>query len=379
MISNVLKPADDGRAWIEIDMSALRHNVGALKPRLAPGCEIMAVLKADAYGHGAAEISAQLRKEGVNTFAVVTVGEAIQLRESGLDGEILVMGCTSPQDAGLLEEYNLKQIVADGEHAKSLDETGCKLAIHIAIDTGMHRLGVEPDNMAEIESIFARENLKVEGLATHLAAPDSLDEDDIEFTHVQCDKFMDTVNALKSKGYDVGKLHMQSSYAVLNYPELKCDFVRTGISLYGALHNGSTAKNPGLRPVLSLRARVAQVRWIKPGESVSYGRTFSTTRPMKIATVSIGYADGVPRQLSGTGAQALIHSQRALIVGRICMDMLMLDVTHIDNVGPHDIVTFIGRDVADEIRCEEFAHRAGTITHDVLCRLGQRLPKVYVS
>ncbi|MCL2409727.1 MAG: serine racemase VanT catalytic subunit [Oscillospiraceae bacterium] len=378
MTSIGLNPADDGRAWVEIDMSALRHNVSTIKGRLAPGCEIMAVVKADAYGHGAAEISSQLRQAGVNTFAVATVGEAIQLRESGLDSEILVMGCTSPQDAGLLAEHNLKQVVADGKHAKLLNETGSKLAIHIAIDTGMHRLGIEPDNMAEIEGIFACENLKVEGLATHFAAPDSLDESDIAFTRAQYDKFMDTVNALKGKGYNVGKLHMQSSYAVLNYPDFKCDFIRPGISLYGALHNASTAKNPGLRPVLSLRARVAQVRWIKPGESVSYGRTFSTTRPMKIATVSIGYADGVPRQISGTGAQVLIHSQRALIIGRICMDMLMLDVTHIDHVGPLDIVTLIGRDVADEIRCEEFAMRADTITHDVLCRLGQRLPRIYL-
>jgi len=338
----------------------------------------MAVVKANAYGHGAVEIAAQLRQEGISTFAVATVGEAVQLRESGLDSEIVVMSCTAPQDAGLLAAYNLTQIVADGDHARALDETGYKLSIHIAIDTGMHRLGIEPDNMAEIEGIFARENLKVEGFATHLASPDSLDADDIAFTRTQCDTFMDAVNALKSKGYNVGKLHMQSSYAVLNYPEFTCDFVRPGLSLYGALHGASTAKNPGLRPVLSLRARVAQVRWVKQGESISYGRTFLTTRPMKIATVSIGYADGVPRQMSGTGAQCLVHSQRAPIVGRICMDMLMLDVTHVDNIGSYDIVTLIGRDVADEIRCEEFAHRAGTITHEVLCHLGQRLPRVYL-
>jgi serine/alanine racemase len=338
----------------------------------------MAVVKANAYGHGAAEISAQLRQAGVDTFAVATVGEGIQLRECGLDAEIVVMGYTSPQDAGLLEAYNLTQIVSDGDHAKLLNETGHKLSIHIAIDTGMNRLGIEPDNMADIEGVFARENLKVAGLATHLAAPDSFDEEDIAFTHAQCDKFMDTANALKRKGYDVGKLHMQSSYAVLNYPDLKCDFARLGISLYGALHNASTAKKPGLRPVLSLRARVAQVQWIKQGESVSYSRTFSAARPMKIATVSIGYADGVPRQMSGTGAQCLVHSQRAPIIGRICMDMLMLDVTHVDNIGPQDIVTLIGRDVADEIRCEEFALRSGTITHDVLSRLGQRLPRVYL-
>jgi serine/alanine racemase len=304
------------------------------------------------------------------------VGEGVSLRQGGLDGEILVMGYTPPQDAGLLRSCNLTQVIADGKHAAALNNTGCELSVHIAIDTGMHRLGIEPHDLAEIEGVFACKNLRVEGLATHLAVPDSLDESDTEFTRAQFDKFRGVVSTLQSKGYNTGKLHMQSSYAILNYPGLTCDYVRPGIALYGALHNASVKEDPGLRPVLSLRARVAQVRRIKSGESVSYGRTFTANRDMKIAAVSIGYADGVPRQMSG--AQCIIRAQRVPVAGRICMDMLMLDVTEIENAAPGDIVTFIGRDGDAEIRCEEFARNSGTITHEILSRLGWRLPRVYL-
>ena len=371
---------DTFRAWAEIDLSALRDNMLAVRSKLPPGCGIMAVVKADAYGHGAQQIAAQLHRAGVDTFAVVTLCEGIELRESGLDGQIMVMGYTPPEGAKLLEAHDLTQVIASAEHAEALDKTGCKLTVHIAIDTGMHRLGFDAEDLAGIESVYACKNLKVEGMGTHLAVPDSLDPGDVEFTNRQCRQFYDTVNALQGRGYDTGKLHIQSSYGVFNHPEIKCDYVRTGIALYGALDRRMpTNIAPRLTPVLSLRARVAQVRRISAGESVSYGRTFSATQPMKLATVSIGYADGVPRRISGSGAVCLIHGRRAPIVGRICMDMLMIDVTDIDSVRPGDVVTLLGKDGDGEILCDEFAAWCGTITHEILCRLGKRLPRVYID
>jgi len=341
-------------------------------------CELLAIVKADAYGHGAVRVAERLQNEGVKAFAVATVGEGICLRENGLDGEILVLGCTHPKDVGLLSEFRLSQLVIDAAYANELDETGHKLRVHIAVDTGLHRLGIESSNFSEIESVYSYKNLTVEGVATHLASSDSLAADDLEFTNTQLYRFWTVVDALKGKGYDVGKLHIQASYGICNYPGIQCDYARAGIAMYGVMsHDEETKIKPRFQPVLSLRARIAQVRWIGAGESVSYSRTFTPDKPMKLATVGIGYADGIPRQMSGNGGICIIHGRKVPIVGRICMDLLMADVTGIDNAARGDVVTLIGRDADEVIRCEDVAAASGTITNDILCRLGARLPRVY--
>ena len=379
MTGNRRKPSEDGRAWVEIDLPALSHNLAELRGQLRGACEIMAVIKADAYGHGAPMVAAHLRREGVNVFAAVTVTEGIELRESGLDGEILILGYTHPKDAGLLSDYNLIQMVADGAHAKALDEAGNKLRVHIAVDTGMHRQGIEYSNIAEIEGVYACKNLIVEGIASHLAVSDSRSAGDIEFTNTQIERFFSVADTLKNAGRSVGKLHISASYGIYGYPGLACDYVRAGIALYGVMsHNGEMSVKPDLRPVLSLRARIAEVRWIGAGESVSYGRLFTAKESVKLATIAVGYADGVPRQMSGNGGLCIIRGNKAPIIGRICMDFIMADVTEIDSVEPGDIATLIGRDGAAEIRCEDFAEACGTITNDILCRLGGRLPRVYI-
>ena len=367
---------NDCRAWVEIDLDALAHNVRELRLNLPPGCELMAVVKTDAYGHGAMAVARRLWEEDVRAFGVATVAEGVSLRKGGLKGSILVLGYASPGEANALSEYGLEALVVDGSHAKALDKTGKKLRVHIAIDTGMHRLGMEPKDFGEIESVFHCENLSVAGVASHLAASDSLDCDDVEFTGMQIKAFYGTVDALKAKGYDVGKLHIQASYGLCNYPGLQCDYARVGIMLYGVMSDGAKAKTtPNLRPVLSLRARVAQVRLIGAGESVSYGRLFKAERPTMLATVSIGYADGVPRQMSGNGGMCIVNGKKTPIIGRICMDMLMLDVTGAGQVKQGDVVTLIGKDDSEEIRCEDFAAASGTITNDILCRMGARLGK----
>ena len=379
MIADIEKPSERGRAWIEIDLDALAHNVADIRSKAPDDCEIMAIVKADAYGHGLERVAKRLLNEGVKAFAVATVIEGIKLRSCAPVEDILVLGYTQPEDAALLERNNLAQLVVDGAYAKILNDTGHKIRAHVAIDTGMHRLGVELSNFDEIESIFNSENLTVEGTATHLASPDSLDESDIAFTNAQLESFYKVVSKLKDKGYNTGKLHVQSSYGIYNYPELKCDYIRPGIMLYGVQSQSDETKvKTELSPVLSLRAAIAQVRWIKAGESVSYGRLYTADKPTKLATVGIGYADGIPRQMTNNGGMSIVNSRKVPIIGRICMDMIILDVTDVENVEAGGIATIIGKDGNEEIRCEEVAAVAGTISNDILSRLGARLPRIYM-
>jgi len=372
------KPLERGRAWVEIDLDALAFNLADIRSNIPESCEIMAVVKADAYGHGFEKVAERMVIEGINAFAVATVIEGIQLRKCVPDGEILVLGYTHPEDTRWLSEYKLTQLMIDKDYAKALNEKNHKLDVHIAIDTGMHRLGIEISNLEDIEYIFNCENLTVTGTATHLSSPDGSDQSDIDFTNSQMEKFYKIVNILKEKGYNTGKLHAQSSYAIYNYPDIKCDYVRPGIMLYGVQSIFDETKiKADLRPVLSLRALVAQVRWIEAGESVSYGRIFKTGKPTKIATINAGYADGIPRQMSGKSVNFLINGKKAPVIGRICMDMIILDVTNIDNVQAGDIATIIGKDGSEEIRCEEIALASGTITNDILSGLSTRLPRIY--
>jgi len=372
------RPHIYGRAWVEIDMEALSLNIADIRAKSPESCEIMAVLKADAYGHGVERVAKRLVREGIKTFAVATVAEGVQLRGIVPEGDILVLGCAHTDDAGCLFDYNLSQLVVDDVHAAALNAAGFKLRIHVAVDTGMHRLGIEPDNFDEIERLFNYKNLTVIGIGTHLASPDSFDNSDIEFTNTQMERFYAVVKKLRDKGYEVGKLHAQSSYGIYNYPEIKCDYNRPGIMLFGVHSQADDTKvKTDLKPMLSLKADISQVRHIKEGESVSYGRLFTAEKPMKIATVGIGYADGIPRQMTGKNGMAIVGGIKVPIIGRICMDMLMLDVSGVENVKTGDIATFIGRDGAEEIRAEELAAAAGTITNDILSRLGNRLPRVY--
>jgi len=371
------KPFERGRAWIEIDTDALAHNIADICSKSPESNEIMAVVKANAYGHGVGAIAGRLVKEGIKAFAVATIAEGVQLRQYVPDGDILVMGYTHPLDAQLLVKNNMIQLVADGAHAKTLHDTGHRIRVHIAIDTGMHRLGIEPSDFSITESIFGLNNLIVEGVATHLASPDSLTENDIDFSKTQMEKFFTLVKKLNDKGYDTGKLHVHSSYGIYNHPESKCHYTRPGIMMYGVRsQNDETQIKSDLHPVLSLRAVIAQVRWIKAGESVSYGRSYTAGGDTKLATVGIGYADGIPRQMSGKNGKAIVHGKKVPVIGRICMDMLMLDVTDVNNVKAGDVATFIGRDGNEEIRCEDVAETAGTITNDVLSGLSGRLPRI---
>jgi serine/alanine racemase len=370
------------RAWAEINMENLRHNVGVLQEALPAGCKIMAVVKANAYGHGAVPISVCLNNMGIHAFAVATIDEGVYLRKRGVKGEILIIGYTPAIRASLLFRYHLSQIVADAEHAAELNRFGKPILIHIKVDTGLNRLGENYRHISEITSIFNCKNLKVTGICTHLSVSESLEEADTTFTNQQIQNFYVLLNKLRAEQIDIPKIHIQSSYGVLNYPELQCDYARIGIALYGSYStpDAGTRCSLDLRPVLALKSKVVLVKTIEAGESVSYGRTFIAQEEMSIAVVSIGYADGFPRSLSTGKGAALIHGYRASIIGRICMDQLIVDVTNIPDIKRGDIVTLIGKDGSEEIAVEQVAFRAGTITNELLSRLSDsRLKRIYID
>ncbi|NLM09198.1 MAG: serine racemase VanT catalytic subunit, partial [Clostridiaceae bacterium] len=370
---------DMDRAWAEIDMTNLRHNIKVLRGVLPAECKIMAVVKANAYGHGAVPVSVCLNRSGIDAFAVATIDEGIHLRKAGVRGEILILGYTSPLRAYELFRYNLSQTIADVEHAKELNSFGKPIQIHIKINTGMNRLGESYKHVSEIASVFNCKNLKVNGIFTHLSVPDSLKELNVAFTKQQIHNFYELLNKLRDKGITIPPVHIQSSYGVLNYPGLQCDYVRTGIGLYGVLSapGQSTRISMNLKPVLALKSKVALIRTVTAGESVGYSRNYTVQKETRIAVVPIGYADGIPRSLSANG-YVLIKGYRAPIVGQICMDQLMVNISDIPDVKRGDVVTLIGKDGFEEITAEQVAFNAETITNELLSRLSDfRLKRVY--
>lgn len=367
--------ADTDRAYLEIDLNNLEHNVKVLKRAMPQKCELMAVVKAEAYGHGLYEIATHLNKIGVKAFAVATIDEGIKLRQYGVLGEILILGYTAPARAKELRKYDLTQTLIDYKYALLLDKQGYDVMTHIKVDTGMHRLGFDAKDIEKISAVFSMKHIKVSGIYTHLCAADSVDEKDIFFTNVQIESFYNLLNQLKEKGITIPKIHIQSSYGLLNYPELKCDYVRVGVSLYGVLSspNDRTKLHLDLRPVLSLKSRVILLREIKKGESVGYSRSFVANRDSLIALLPVGYADGYPRNLSCGKSYVLINGHQAPVVGKICMDQLAVDVTDIPNVKTGSIATLIGKDGKEEITAPMVAESAESITNELLSRMGHRL------
>ena len=370
------------RAWTELDAAALGHNITALRALLPPACRLMAVVKADGYGHGMAPVARVCRREGVDAFAVATVEEGIRLRRAGtLSGEILVLGYTPPEQAGLLARHRLTQAVVSLEHALALARTGRRLRVHIKLDTGMHRLGIPWDDLPALERVCACPHLKITGIFTHLADAEALDPVDEARTQLQIRRFYTAVKAMQERGLPTGRQHIQSTYGLLNYGPLPCAYVRTGIALCGVLSRPEerTRTLPDLRPVLSLRAQVGQIHTLGPGERAGYDGSFVADGPCRVALVTIGYADGVPRSLSRGEGHVLIRGQRAPVAGLICMDQLLVDVTTIPDAAPGDVVTLIGRDGQGEISAGAFAQAAGTITNEIFSRLGPRLERIVVE
>ena len=369
-----LPQRQNARAWRELDAEALRHNARILQQAVGPDCRIMAVVKADAYGHGARQIARILQRDGVRAFAVACLAEGIALRRAGIRGTILILGWTDPTLAPLLARWRLTQAVAGVEHGRALAAQGCRVRVHLALDTGMHRLGIAAQDHESLAELYKMSGLKIEGVFSHLCVSDSLTESDRAYTRRQADDFAAALEWMRQQGYKTGKRHLLASYGAWNTPEYGYDFLRAGIALYGVQSDAvPTRQKLPLRPVLSLRARVALVRTLAPGEDAGYGRAFTAKQKTRLAVVTIGYADGLPRELAARGGRVLIRGVSCPMVGRMCMDQLLVDVSGAPDVVAGDVVTLLGRDGAAMIPAEELAERCGTITNELLSRLGGRL------
>ena len=363
------------RAYLEIDLGSLRHNVEVLNAAMPPECRLMAVVKASAYGHGMYEVAVRLSELGVRAFVTATIDEGIELRRYGIPGEILILGHTAPERARELRKYDLTQTLIDREYGQLLDKQGQNVKVHIKIDTGMHRLGYAWDDPDSVFAAFGAKHLRVTGIYTHLGSSESLEEEDRQYSEEQIHRFYGLIKELEARGAAIPKVHIQSSYGLLNYPELRCDYARIGISLYGvpSSPHDRTRLELDLRPVLSMKTSVVLLRTVKAGQCVGYDRAFVAERDSVIAILPVGYADGYPRSLSCVKGHVLINGRPAPVVGRVCMDQMAVDVTDIPGVRTGAAVTLIGRDGAEEISAAQVADAAGTITNELLSRMGKRL------
>lgn len=371
------------RAWAEINLDNLAHNVREIRRITDKKAEIMGVVKADAYGHGTAGIMQTLMDNGVTSFAVAILDEAVQLRKTGIEAPILVLNHTDPARSGEIVSLGITQTVFSHELAEALSaaalKLGCKAKIHIKIDTGMTRIGFMPDENAikSIMEISRLPGIEIEGIFTHFA---SADEADKSYTYMQFEKFMDVCRRLSREGIDIPVKHVANSAAIIQFPEMHLDMVRPGIILYGMYPSDEVDKSKtDLKPAMALKSQVVLVKTVKAGTCISYGRRFTTKKKSRIATVSIGYADGYTRLLSNRG-KVLINGEEAPVVGRICMDQCMVDVTDIDaDIRVGDEVVLFGRQGQMEIKAEDIAETIGTICYEVVCAVGRRVPRVYLK
>lgn len=370
------------RAYAEIHLDRARRNIEKIKSLLPEKTKLMAVVKANAYGHDDETMSNLFSSVGIENFAVSNIHEAEKLRSYGIKGDILILGYTSPEYSEELSRFDIINTAVSYDHAKALSEKAeSPVRIHIKLDTGMGRIGLKNDSPIktadEIEKICALPNIKVEGMFTHYAVADSDDEDDISYTESQRDFILAVSDELRKRGIEIPAVHFLNSAGGTYYPDERSSFARFGVMLYGLMPNFKKSLPFELEPVMELKAEVSYVKEIKAGEYLSYGRTFRAPRDMKVATVTIGYADGYSRLLSNK-AEAIVNGKRAKVVGRVCMDQLMLDVTDID-VKAGDIATMFGKDGNEKITADELADIYGTIGYEIICGISMRVPRVIID
>lgn len=369
------------RAWAEVNLDNIAHNIGEIKRIIGRNTEIMAVVKADAYGHGVMEVAGTVLESGASRLGVSTLDEAIQLRKRGIDAPILIFSYTSPERADEILDFDVTQTVFSRDLAEALSAAAVKKGrtakIHIKVDTGMARVGFMSGYSAvkNIEEISKLPGIMIEGLFTHFA---SADEEDRSYTDMQFERFTSIIDELARVGIHIPVKHCCNSAATLRFPEMHLDMVRPGIIIYGLYPSdevdwGSTV----LKPAMAFKANVGMVKSIEPDTFISYGRIFKTARESIIATVPVGYADGFARCLTGKG-RILVRGRHAPVVGRICMDQCMIDVTDIEGVSVGDEVVIFGDQGKNRISVEEIAGMMGTINYEVVCIVGKRIPRVYI-
>ena len=371
------------RAYAEISLTALKNNINIIKSLNSENTEIMAVVKADAYGHGDERMCRCLSDEcGIRYFAVSNLDEAIAVRKFCPDSEILILGYTSPEYVREIVQYNIIQGIVSTEYAKQLvSKTSEKIRCHVKIDTGMGRIGLKHDTpeqcAEEIKALCGVGRLSVEGIYTHFAVADSDSPDNIRYSDMQEKFILDTYDSLCEQGINLPHVHFMNSAACCYRNNSRSTLARAGIIMYG-LHPDISLEIPqGLAPVMELKAVISHVKAVKKGDCISYGRTFTADKELKAATVTIGYADGYSRLLSSKG-EVLVHGKRCPILGRVCMDQLMIDVTG-TQAEPGDVVTLFGRDGDDIITADELASLYGTIGYEVVCGISKRVPRIYID
>ena len=376
MYQDTLRPV-----WAEIDLGCIRHNITAIKRRVG-NTPIIGVVKADGYGHGATEVSRVLLANGVSTLAVATLGEAIDLRNDGISVPIIMLGLTPWHYQKTLIEYDITPVVASYSDTRALSaaaaEAGKIMEVLVAVETGMGRIGFMPnkESINEIVGISSLPNIQIKGIFSHFAVAD---EKDKSFSHNQIKNFDRFYKDLEAAGVPINFRTHANSAALMEIPESWFDAVRPGIILYGCYPSDQVDKSIiELKPAMSLKANIVFLKRVPKGTSISYGRHFITERESLIATIPIGYADGYPRFLSGKG-RVLVNGQYAPLVGNICMDQCMADVTDIPDVKKYDEVVLIGTQGNNTILADEIAEKTGTINYEIVCRIGKRVPRVYIS
>lgn len=366
--------------WAEIDFDAILNNFELLSSFVGGETKKLAVIKADAYGHGAVQI-AKLLDERIDYFGVARADEGVELREFGIKSNILILGHTAPAYFSTLIKHSLVPTIYNVHEAEALScaacDAGVSVSVHVAVDTGMSRLGFATDDESinEICSVCSLENIEVSGIFSHLANADDLSDN--TFTEKQVGLFKSVICRLEAKGINIPIKHLYNSAGLCSLDD-DFDMVRMGICLYGHLPDVifNVENIDRLSPVMSLRSEVIHVHEVEKGTSIGYNCTFVADKKMKIATVSAGYADGYPRAMSGR-AEVIICGKKAKIVGRVCMDQFMCDVSHIENVEIGSVVTLFGKDGESEISASELACLAGTNTYEILCGISKRVPRVY--
>jgi alanine racemase len=369
------------RAWAEVNLDNIAHNVKEIRRITDKKTEIMGVVKADAYGHGVMEVAKTLIENGVTRLAVSMLDEAIQLRQNGIDVPILILSYTDPRRAEEIILHDVTQTVFSHDLAEALSEAAVRLdkniKIHIKIDTGMTRVGFMPGYSAvkNVVRISKLPKIIIEGLFTHFA---SADESDKSYTNMQFERFMSIVSELNRIGIYIPVKHVCNSAGIIEYPEMHLNMVRPGIVLYGMYPSEEVRKDRiDLRPAMTLKANIILVKEVEADNCISYGRIFKTQRDSKIATLPIGYADGYTRLLTTKG-RVLVNGQSVPIVGKICMDQCMIDITDVEgsvNVG--DEAVLFGSQNGNEIKIEDLADKIGTINYEIACIIGKRIPRVY--
>ena len=363
-------------AWAEINLDAVAHNVRVAKAHLKPGTKLCAVVKADAYGHGAVRVAQEAARNGADFMAVALLQEAVQLRDAGIDTPILVLGAMLPDVADIVVHYDISHAVFDEERLYALNEAALRqhkqAKIHIKIDTGMHRIGVHVKDAGKFAKLAASlPGIYIEGVFSHFATADA---DDKDYAAYQFARFQEALKRIEAEGIHIPIRHIANSAAITELEEYQLDMVRQGITLYGLHPAHMIDCYKDFEPVMTVKTQVAFVKTLPAGATIGYGRTFTTKRESVIATIPIGYADGVSRHLSNKGYM-LINEEKAPIVGKVCMDQIMLDVTDIPDVKVGDEVIVFG---GHELPMELVAEWADTICYELVCAVSPRVPREYV-